>query len=264
MIKPQGKYHPSLLSRRWWWLKDKSEHFHSSFQTIRGYRWNVLYAKTEIVWSTGETRNLFFSCTCGCRFTSGLRILRNVFHLFSLPIDFLLLSDRHPVLFYCRFTMVTWRSFTLHVSSVILLWISINSQRQAVPANVTPRTFCMFLGRLINFPTNGIARTLQRNARSLTANKLEARHPQFPWQCRRTRQPAALPRFSANHGFSRIRCEQGLTFERRPRYAAKRLKKCLEGIKRRLSPRPIVQQASFISLILAFNKEVDKLGHQRD
>lgn len=141
--------------------------------------------------------------------------------------------------------MVTWRSFTLHVSSVILLWISINSQRQAVPVNVTPRTFCMFLGRLINFPTNGIARTLQRNTRSLTANKLEARHPQFPWQCRRTRQPAALPRFSSNHGFSRIRCEQGLTFEhwRRPRYAAKRLKKCLEGIKPRLSPRPIVQQA---------------------
>lgn len=156
MIKPQGKYHPSLLSRRWWWLKDKSEHFHSSFQTIRGYRWNVLYAKTEMVWSTGETRNLFFSCTCGCRFTSGLQILRNFFHLFSLPINFLLLSDRHPVLFYCRFTMVTWRSFTLHVSSVILLWISINSQRQAVPANVTPRTFCMFLVRLINFPTNGI------------------------------------------------------------------------------------------------------------
>lgn len=44
-------------------------------------------------------------------------------------------------------------------------------------------------------------------------NKLEACHPQFPWQCRKTRQPAALSCFTSNRGFSRISCKQRLTFE---------------------------------------------------
>lgn len=125
----------------------------------------------------------------------------------------MLLSDRHPVLFCCRFTTVTWSPFTLHVSSVILLWISTNALQQAVPANVTPRTFCMLPVRLINFPTNGIARTLRRNARSLTLTSWRPVILSSHGNAEGHGSQLALPCFSSNNGFSRICCEQWLTFE---------------------------------------------------